>query len=664
MGEPTVEYAETAVLYSLPRAVYLTLEKVLVQDEAHRAAELPAVLSTIEAYPLERLATVLPTLLLIAQDAPFEDLRGAFNKLLQRLDKQALRLAQGEIQWSQSNRISSFVKNVSWDKKDCDIAELLQEEFLWTGRVSNLSKILAYHPTYLTSFMETSKRLMSSEGPLSVPWRHYIAIMAASRHQCRYLVATHIALYLRHGGDPSWLQGTEYIPLKLRGLLDLNALLAHQPWMISAQTIATLAAGNPSSPGTGWNIAEIVHATVLMAHFHALASVIFSNGVLPEVDIARAFALQGRTSANVSHGSDSRDKEEDYEEERSSINSGIAVAAAAATAGSKSVINCKLENDEKMKHRSVEAIVSSGKPDIDKTAKEKNAVHRDASIVDQRKKTENLSEPITRSSSDEMLALSSLSSLVEAQAVGGSNLGKDGNSDLSKISRDETRLRAHLVAAGSDGDLEALLGDEAEGGAVKPDLPADFERAADLGDANVRVQHAMPSDLCVYTGNDSIAYVDFHSPSEQRVQIMRLQDFCWEDHCFPLLSRFYSACAEPLDRQYREIYDLTYYMLGNEADIDTLPFRRAVWYYTQSLLGVRNDDYDYREVNVLINIPTKVFIKKVCCYPEAITADDFSLFSTSLLPSEKCHISLLAANARNQSSLIYALRAIEQQMMQ
>ena len=58
MGEPTVEYAETAVLYSLPRAVYLTLEKVLVQDEAHRAAELPAVLSTIEAYPFERLATV------------------------------------------------------------------------------------------------------------------------------------------------------------------------------------------------------------------------------------------------------------------------------------------------------------------------------------------------------------------------------------------------------------------------------------------------------------------------------------------------------------------------------------------------------------------------------------------------------------------------------
>ena len=66
------------------------------------------------------------------------------------------------------------------------------------------------------------------------------------------------------------------------------------------------------------------------------------------------------------------------------------------------------------------------------------------------------------------------------------------------------------------------------------------------------------------------------------------------------------AQAELLDTLFKEINDLTYESLAGEDDIDTAPYRAAVWYYAQSMLGVRNDDYDYREVNVLLDVSTKV----------------------------------------------------------
>ena len=39
---------------------------------------------------------------------------------------------------------------------------------------------------------------------------------------------------LEQKGDKDWLQGLDHIPQKLRNLLTLNKLLAHQPWKVQA----------------------------------------------------------------------------------------------------------------------------------------------------------------------------------------------------------------------------------------------------------------------------------------------------------------------------------------------------------------------------------------------------------------------------------------------
>ena len=54
-----------------------------------------------------------------------------------------------------------------------------------TGTAAGPWQVLALHPTYLGRFETFMDTILWQNGPLSVPDRLYIAVMAASRHQCR-----------------------------------------------------------------------------------------------------------------------------------------------------------------------------------------------------------------------------------------------------------------------------------------------------------------------------------------------------------------------------------------------------------------------------------------------------------------------------------------------
>jgi hypothetical protein len=82
----------------------------------------------------------------------------------------------------------------------------------------------------------------------------------------------------------------------------------------------------------------------------------------------------------------------------------------------------------------------------------------------------------------------------------------------------------------------------------------------------------------------------------------------------------------------------------------------------QRFYVVRNDHYNYREVNAFVPIATKGFCKKVACYPEIISESDFREFTSKFKPDEKVHVIMLAAEARRQACLLYGLRAVMQHM--
>ena len=84
---------------------------------------------------------------------------------------------------------------------------------------------------------------MYSQGALSYDTRHFIAIMAASRHKCIYLVKQQEKEFLSQNGQKKWLHGIDYIPEKLKDLSELNKLLCHQPWLLNRNHIEKILNG-------------------------------------------------------------------------------------------------------------------------------------------------------------------------------------------------------------------------------------------------------------------------------------------------------------------------------------------------------------------------------------------------------------------------------------
>ena len=84
-----------------------------------------------------------------------------------------------------------------------------------------------------------------------------------------------------------------------------------------------------------------------------------------------------------------------------------------------------------------------------------------------------------------------------------------------------------------------------------------------------------------------------------------------------------------------------YFSLGDIMNVDTTMFRRAVWNYIHCMYGIRHDDYNYGEVNQMLERNLKAYIKTVTCYPERLTKKDYDNVMREFKHSEK--VSFLTA---------------------
>ena len=87
-------------------------------------------------------------------------------------------------------------------------------------------------------------------------------------------------------------------------------------------------------------------------------------------------------------------------------------------------------------------------------------------------------------------------------------------------------------------------------------------------------------------------------------------------------------------------------------------FRQAIQCYVQCLFGIRHDDYNYALVNEMLPRRLKKYIKTVSCYPERCTAEEYNAIMPDFRRDEKIHVCILICEARLQSELLYACRAI------
>mmetsp|Transcript_30714 Transcript_30714/g.70804 ORF Transcript_30714/g.70804 Transcript_30714/m.70804 type:complete len:547 (+) Transcript_30714:44-1684(+) len=261
-------------------------------DAEGRQAEMDEVFSKILAdeqddaetreEKLKSLAQHLPTIARIATECPFADVKARFSDVVEIARKEGLPVPEVNTapSWFDDSH-NAVLSRVEGEYGQ----QLLEDLFVASGGVlPHMEALMGWFPQYLECHLETIHVLMRADGPVKIPWRHYIAIMAASRYGCTYLVRQQEVEFLMSGGDPTWLQGLEHVPEKLAKLAELNAILAHQPWRCSRQHIEDLA-------NEAWSVGELVHAICILCTYHALVGFTMGCGVTPEVDMGGAAAL-------------------------------------------------------------------------------------------------------------------------------------------------------------------------------------------------------------------------------------------------------------------------------------------------------------------------------------------------------------------------------------
>lgn len=380
--------------------------------------------------------------------------------------------------------------------------------------------------------------------------------MAAGRHQCSYLISLQRQEFILLGGEKSWLNGLKYIPTKLRNLYDINKILAHRPWLLKKSHIEKLTKGEDS-----WSLAEVVHAIVILTHFHSLCSFVFSCGVNQELDQAGGYQYH------------------------------IPQGAEAQTQLPASNIYGKT------------------KP-------------KDIPMVDTREDWKNASTNSPPSPTEPEVGITTLMQRM-------------------KTLSEQTEECTQIELAKRFENIEA--------------------QSAELGVVGLEPQET-PADISCLVDDPLFMYQDFAKRAEQEISTFKVQDYSWDTHGFSLVNRLYNEFGNYLDEKFRTAYNLTYYTMGGRTDVDTSRFRRAIWNYIQCLLGIRHDDYDYGEINTLLERSLKTFIKSVCCYPERVTKKDYDKVLREFKHSEKVHVNIMVLEARMQAELIYALRTVNDYM--
>ncbi|XP_025832819.1 sestrin homolog [Agrilus planipennis] len=440
-----------------------------------------------------------------------------------------------------------------------DTQELFIDAFLQNNnRLDHVTQVMGYHPDYMDHFLRTQNFILKGDGPLPFDYRHYIAIMASGRHQCSYLIALQKQEFLVQGGNHTWLKGLDHIPQKLKDLYEINKILAHRPWLLNKSHIEKLTKGKDS-----WSLAEVVHAIVILTHFHSLCSFVFSCGVNQEVDQigAHTYHTSGETHVD------------------------IVVDSSCIKFFKKSVQQDVPANRQDWEDS------SSGSPPPSPTEPEVGIT-----TLMQRMKT--LSE------------------------------------------KNEKCTQVELTKR-----FENIEHQSAELGVVGPE------------------PQETPADISGFIEDASFIYEDFAKRNDHDdIQTFRVQDYSWNDHGYSLVNRLYNEVGSLLDDKFRTAYNLTYYTMGGRTDVDTSKFRTAIWNYIQCLLGIRHDDYNYGEINQLLERSLKTFIKSACCYPERVTKKDYDKVLREFKHSEKVHVNLMILEARMQAELLYALRTVNRYM--
>lgn len=74
--------------------------------------------------------------------------------------------------------------------------------------------------------------------------------------------------FLKNQGNKQWLKGIQFLPRKIRNLLQLNKILAHQPWFVKTEHVKVRQTTSHLQGGGSAHFIKSIFAKE--CHFHSL----------------------------------------------------------------------------------------------------------------------------------------------------------------------------------------------------------------------------------------------------------------------------------------------------------------------------------------------------------------------------------------------------------
>ncbi|KAH3757002.1 sestrin-like [Pelomyxa schiedti] len=261
--------SEEATEYNLPpKNPFSSFQKLLAPDanirsQALRELELLFVDTSI-------LLSHLHTIVRLVMACPFDDVSTSLSRYLACMPRETIPT------YLRPSRFYEFSPSLSLDAIQ---SNAFIEYFGYSGSISNLDLILSVHLEYFEAHCELINTILRLDNPLPRPLRHYVAILAASRRGCEYLVHQQEAEFRQNKGPEDWLVGVDNAPPKVQAIVKVIAILANKPWTLKRKHIDNLGQ-------LGWSIAQIVTMIIIACEFISLSSVVFGCGINPEFELS------------------------------------------------------------------------------------------------------------------------------------------------------------------------------------------------------------------------------------------------------------------------------------------------------------------------------------------------------------------------------------------
>ncbi|KAF4678223.1 Sestrin-1 [Perkinsus chesapeaki] len=543
----------------------------------------------------------------------FPDIRNAADNFLAAQRNSGIAVAARYI----DTEVSRFSKNphlisvppVDWSLFDSSSA----------ARITHLDWALSTVPRFFVNYSRTMDVLMFHEGGLQLHWRHFIAMMAASRHNCEYLVRNQIELFLASGGDINWLTDPTSVPKQLRALHDVNLILCHKPWDLTQRHMEDLL--------QVWSKADLVVALAILSTFHTLPVVAFGLGLEVEPDLRLE---PGEIFFD--------DPPYDPDMER--------------------MPSCFLDNTGSVPFTAQRLIEHA-----DRGSDDESESHPSIEYLTK--------DPITREDSHP-----SFGKLSEHYWMFGSSpksRENDGSRPVSSSSHSKTRHTGGKQQQSAEPSSQASSTSAirlSEGKKSNLSLVMNaYPRVRAPSCRRFRHPPHSPQDNvgemedCGQCGKP-LHYFDFDVRGSKGIPWD--SQFSWDEQARVLMNHLLldGSLTDSIDREYMEALESATDHIGPRSVPSTLPLRQAILVYVHQMYGIAHHDYDYTQQNKFLTLLQKVVLKKLVCYPERFSKADFGRFMKieQLELWEMADYVYLIFQARRVVELTYALRALNNAM--